>query len=388
MPWPRSIALALPPRLALHAALMVAVAGLAGPTVASATTTFSEFQGTITITGDDAPSQLIAIGTADQALFEERQPGAVLVAQAPCVLLTATTVDCGKADAGGKIVATLGGGDDTYAFPGNALQQIDGGDGNDRITTGTGKDALTGGPGNDELTAGAADDTLDGGTGDDRLDGGEGGDQLTGAAGRDTLLGDGGTSAINRNDKILARDGERDTIDCGGGYDLAEIDLLDAATNCSNLDRPGSGGVTVPSPDLGGPSSSSPGSGGGTATTIQGPLTFTIALAKRQTPRGLAAGKKLLANITPSATCTGTVRIALTKREAVRMRLGTTPLEIGASASTTFTAGTDTITKVGVTGEFRAKLRRFKRFNAALKVQCVDATGATTISAQPITIRR
>lgn len=383
MPRPRSVASVLRTTLAV---VILLGSALRSPTAATATTTFSEFQGVITITGDDAPSQLVAVGTADQALFEERQPGAALVAQAPCVLLTATTVDCGKADAGGKIVAALGGGDDTYEFAGNALQQIDGGGGNDRIVTGTNKDTLTGGAGNDDLAAGAADDTLDGGTGDDRLDGGEGGDQLTGAAGRDTLLGDGATSAINRNDKILARDGERDTIDCGGGYDLAEIDLLDAATNCSNLDRPGSGGVTVPSPDLGGPGNT--GNGSGTAPTIRGPLTFRIALAKRQTPRGLAAGRKLRANVTPSATCTGTVRIALTKKEAVRMRLGTTPLEIGTSAQTTFTAGTATTARVGVTNEFRAKLRPFKRFNAALKVQCVDATGATTISAQPITIRR
>lgn len=372
--------------LLMRAALALLAVAAGSPTAATAATTFSEFQGVITIAGDDAPSQLVAIGTPDQALFEERQPGAVLVAQAPCVLLTATTVDCGKADAGGKIVATLGGGDDTYEFAGNALQQIDGGGGNDRIVTGTNKDTLSGGAGNDDLTGGAADDTLDGGTGDDRLDGGEGGDQLTGAAGRDTLLGDGATSAINRNDKILARDGERDTIDCGGGYDLAEVDLLDVATNCSNLDRPGSGGVTVPSPDLGGPDGTRPSAG--TTPTIQGPLTFTIALVKRQTPRGLAAGKKLRASVKPSATCTGTVRIALTKKEAVRMRLGTTPLEIGMGAQAAFTAGAATIAKVGVTSEFRAKLRPFKRFKAALKVQCVDATGATTISAQPITIRR
>ncbi len=369
--------------LLVRAALALLAGSLVVPAAAGATTTFSEFQGVITIAGDDAPSQLIATGTPDQARFEERQPGAVLVAQAPCVLLNPTTVDCGKADAGGKIVATLGGGDDTYEFAGNALQQIDGGAGNDRIVTGTNKDTLIGGAGNDDLTAGASDDTLDGGAGDDRLDGGEGGDQLTGGSGRDTLLGDGGTSAINRNDRIFARDGERDTIDCGGGYDLAEVDLLDAATNCSNLDRPGSGGNTVPSPDLGGPGGSA-----GTTPTLQGPLTFEIVLAKRQTPRGLAAGKKLLASVTPSATCTGTVRLALTKKEAVRMRLGTTPLEIGMSAQATFTAGTATIAKVGVTGEFRAKLRPFRRFKAALRVQCVDATGATTISAQPITIRR
>ena len=44
--------------------------------------------------------------------------------------------------------------------------------------------------------------------------------------GNDRLLGGAG------NDSIKARDGQRDTIDCGPGRDIAIVDRLDRATHC------------------------------------------------------------------------------------------------------------------------------------------------------------
>jgi uncharacterized repeat protein (TIGR01451 family) len=65
---------------------------------------------------------------------------------------------------------------------------------------------------NDELRGSRAGEEICGHGGADVVDGG---------GGRDRLLGGRG------NDTILARDGERDTIDCGPGRDRAVVDRLD-----------------------------------------------------------------------------------------------------------------------------------------------------------------
>lgn len=64
------------------------------------------------------------------------------------------------------------------------------------------------------------DDVLEGSRYVQHLTGGDGDDQLTGGAGEDLLSGGPG------NDRIDARDGEADTVDCGGWLlDWAAVDL-------------------------------------------------------------------------------------------------------------------------------------------------------------------
>ena len=89
-----------------------------------------------------------------------------------------------------------------------------------------GDDKLIGGTGNDLLNGGAGDDRLNGDAGDDRLKGGNGNDTLTPGAGKDRVEGGGG------DDKISARDGARDTIDCGAGRDKVVADRNDTVRNC------------------------------------------------------------------------------------------------------------------------------------------------------------
>ena len=87
-------------------------------------------------------------------------------------------------------------------------------------------DKLIGGTGNDLLNGGGGDDRLNGDAGDDRLKGGNGNDTLTPGAGKDRVEGGGG------EDKISARDGARDTIDCGAGRDKVVADRNDTVRNC------------------------------------------------------------------------------------------------------------------------------------------------------------
>ena len=91
---------------------------------------------------------------------------------------------------------------------------------------------LLGGTGADTLTAGGGADEVAGGEGNDSLAGGDGDDVLSGDQGADAL--DGGAGA----DRIVARDGERDTISCGPGADTVDADDADAiAADCENASR-------------------------------------------------------------------------------------------------------------------------------------------------------
>jgi CSLREA domain-containing protein len=83
-----------------------------------------------------------------------------------------------------------------------------------------GDDRLFGGAGQDSLIGGGGDDLLDGGGGDDRLAGGAGRNVYRGGAGKDT---------------ILARNGKRESIDCGAGKDRATVDRADRVKGCETV---------------------------------------------------------------------------------------------------------------------------------------------------------
>jgi Ca2+-binding RTX toxin-like protein len=107
-----------------------------------------------------------------------------------------------------------------------------GGRGNDVIRGGHESDDLGGGVGNDVLYAGPDGSNLQGGDGRDRLFGANGDDQLDGGGGRDHLIARGGEDAIR------AKDGKRDTIDCGPGHDrVFGSDDSDRKRNCEGRPR-------------------------------------------------------------------------------------------------------------------------------------------------------
>jgi Ca2+-binding RTX toxin-like protein len=112
------------------------------------------------------------------------------------------------------------------------VEQLSGGEGNDRLVGGPGADAIDGFGGGDEIDGGPGPDRLDGGTRDafgDTLSGGSGDDILSGRAGDDRL--NGGEDA----DRLSGDEGS-DTLD-GGGAD----DSLEGGTGDDEL-RGGSGG--------------------------------------------------------------------------------------------------------------------------------------------------
>src|SRR5438874_1268123 len=77
--------------------------------------------------------------------------------------------------------------------------------------------------GNDDERGGAGDDNLQGDRGADDLNGGKGDDHIDGGPG---------------NDVINSRDGQRDVVNCGSGFDRVRADHKDRiAKNCESVKR-------------------------------------------------------------------------------------------------------------------------------------------------------
>ena len=208
-------------------------------------------------------------------------------------VVTASSLPFGIALAGGdgNDRLTGGAGPDTIDGAGG-IDSLTGNDGDDVLDGGDDDDSLTGGAGNDTLTGGGGRDTLRPGAGSDEVHGGEGFDvatysersqpltitlddaagdgeagegdnvhgdveDLVGGAGADVLTGsaadnvlaggdgadriDGGAgidtyAAGDGDDVLLARDGNREQVDCGGGTDHATGDLVDDRFGCEAAD--------------------------------------------------------------------------------------------------------------------------------------------------------
>jgi hypothetical protein len=78
---------------------------------------------------------------------------------------------------------------------------------------------------------------LNGGAGADDLRGTSLSDQLDGGSGADTM------TALGGDDTVAARDGTKDTIDCGdGAADLAIVDAIDTIVGCETVNYPDADG--------------------------------------------------------------------------------------------------------------------------------------------------
>jgi hypothetical protein len=101
-------------------------------------------------------------------------------------------------------------------------------------------DRLVGTKSADSLKGLGGNDTLIGGRGRDVLIGGKGDDKLRGGPGRDTYnMRDGVQLSAPGNDRIDARDGGNDEINCGTGDDIAVVDATeDGVYDCEVVIEP------------------------------------------------------------------------------------------------------------------------------------------------------
>ena len=370
---------------------IVAACGLV-PAVASATTTISRVGSVVTITGDSAASRIVAPDYVTDISIQDELPGGIVTAGPGCIQVASNQAGCGALfTESDKIVVNLGGGDDYYkrAIVIDVPQTVNGEGGNDEIETGNGKDTVNGGPGNDELTGGRGDDTLDGGEGDDVVDGWDGSDTVIGGPGKDRLLGDGGTVYAGGSDTIQARDGEADTVDCGGGADRAVVDTTDVVAGCASVELPVGGGGSGGSGGSGGTGGTG-GSGGSGGSSTTPELAVTGTVTKSQKLGALAAGKKITLTLSTNATCSGKVALAVTKAEARRLKLGTSALVLGTSKTTTFNATTlaGTPVSVGVDGKYRKKLKSASKLKTTVTIACVDSAKRSYLGSLSVTFKR
>jgi Ca2+-binding RTX toxin-like protein len=94
-----------------------------------------------------------------------------------------------------------------------------------------GNDVLVGTNGDDVLVGLGGNDRIYGRGGNDLVNGGNGNDRLTGGSGRDSLIGGRGA------DRIYERDGQRDVVNGGPGFDEAWVDRKDVVTNVERVHR-------------------------------------------------------------------------------------------------------------------------------------------------------
>ena len=122
--------------------------------------------------------------------------------------------------------------------------------GADKLTGRGGRDRLSGGKGRDRLRGNRGEDRLLGNRGPDRLLGGRGADLLLSGPGGGVVNGGLGPDQINTtngelidapgDDRILARDGSEDEINCGDGDDVAVVDLAEEGVlDCETVFEPG-----------------------------------------------------------------------------------------------------------------------------------------------------
>jgi RTX calcium-binding nonapeptide repeat (4 copies) len=91
---------------------------------------------------------------------------------------------------------------------------------------------VTGTNGDDSLRGTAKADKINGRAGNDRIVGLRGNDTLIGGRGRDVLYGGPG------DDRLLIRDGAKDSADCGSGRDTVIADKDFVRGNCETVLRP------------------------------------------------------------------------------------------------------------------------------------------------------
>lgn len=98
-----------------------------------------------------------------------------------------------------------------------------------RASNAAANNRLVGTIANDTMCGGGGRDTLNGLRGNDRLFGGSGADTLTGNAGKDRFFGGAG------NDTFFSRDGFRDVLNGGTGFDRARVNASDSRRSIEAL---------------------------------------------------------------------------------------------------------------------------------------------------------
>ena len=258
------------------------------------------------------------------------------------------------------------GGDDQLSVTAGSGFTANGGAGADQISVGgTDGTVADGGPGNDRLVGQDSGETLLGGDGDDFLQGGFGSDVLDGGPGRDEFVGDQiARNAIGYgNDRIRARDGIAEPVDCGVGADSAEVDTADVVdATCESVDRAGVAQVVPPNPPWADPG------------PPKGP---ELTLAKVTSIRALIKSGVTMTQRCAAA-CRVTADLVVDKRTAKRLGLRANRA-LGSASASLRGPGATTLT-VNVSPSVKRKLKRMQKLTVTLRVRVGNETTTRTLT--------
>jgi hypothetical protein len=256
-----------------------------------------------------------------------------------------------------SILTVHGGGTDDTITGSSGRNILAGLGGNDRILGLGGDDQLEGGLGNDELAGAEGQDILGGGDGDDALDGGPGVDRFWG----DELTACISGLCASGQDRILARDGAAEAINCGPGTDTAVVDAIDEvhssvgpSDRCETVDRAGA-------PAAGTPGAPAPGAGP-TAGALLRATVARVSLDRR--------GRFVVRLSAPAA---GIVTVRASTRVSQRGRRRT--VSLGRASTIARRAGAMTL-RLTPSRASRAAIRRLRRIRVTVRVTFRPASGA------------
>jgi hypothetical protein len=242
---------------------------------------------------------------------------------------------------------------------------IVGSDAADDIFVEANSSTISGLGGNDHLVAYDGSDTIEGGAGDDFLEGGFGNDVLDGGPGVDQFNGDRTERDVIAigNDRILARDGVSEPVNCGIGADTAQVDSGDVVDpSCESVDRPG------PPP---GPAPATP-----PAQTVVGKLSI----------RAITAANGVKLEISCPAACTVAAQLRVDKKAARRLALGRS--RILARATTTLRAGGTRTLKLTVVKKSRKRFARLRSLKVTLRTTTTVTGQKPTTTSRALTLGR
>jgi len=208
------------------------------------------------------------------------------------------------------------------------------------------------GLGGDDLIDGAnGNDVLDGGDGNDTIYGGGNDDTITGGPGLDSLSGEGSASglfiSVAGNDRIDARDGIAENLNCGPGADTAVVDAIDV------VDR----GVLPPPP-----------------APVAPVKAATVRSTKLKASKSRKSIPLALACPAGAATCKGKLSLKTTAKKPVTV----------ASATYTIAAGKKRTVSLKTTSKGRSLLKRKRSVRVKLTVTPSSAKAIT----KTLTLRR
>lgn len=222
------------------------------------------------------------------------------------------------------------------------------------------------GLGGDDLIDGAnGNDTLDGGDGNDTIYGGGNDDTIIGGPGLDSLNGEGSASgffvSIAGNDRIDARDGIAENLNCGPGADTAIVDALDVVPQdpgslCEVVDR---GAVTPPPGPVGKPVKAA-----------------RVRSSKLKASKSRKSVPVALACPAGAATCKGKLSLKTTGKKPVTV----------ASASYSIAAGKKGTVALKVSSKGRSLLKR-KR-SVRVKLTVAPSAKGVKAATKTLTLRR